>query len=127
MTNEELRKLVDQGRGYKEEMDSIEVKQSKIKAILSKEAKVRKVDFFLGNKHFCRVSPMTGTLCEPTDLHDTFVELEREDEFYDCVKVKITESKAALGETVFGSISEIKSEAYKKVSFLLKPPKKYLK
>ena len=77
MTKEELRKLVDQGRGLKEKIDSFEVELGKIKKVLSQEAKTRKIYYLLGNKHFCRVSPMTGTECEPTDLYDTFRELKR--------------------------------------------------
>ena len=126
MTNAELRKLVDKGRKLKEQADAIEVESKKVKTILKKEAKTRKVDYFLGDNNFCRVSPQTSTECDPQELEGTLVDLERQDEFYGCIKVKVTEARAALGETLFNSISETKSEAYQKVSFLAKPPKKYL-
>ena len=126
MTNAELRKLVDKGRKLKEQADEIELESKKVKAILKKEAKSRKVDYFLGDKNFCRVSPQTYTDCDPEQFHETMMELDRLEEYYDCIKVKVTEARNALGVTVFDSISTTKSEAYQKVSFLAKPPKKYL-
>lgn len=126
MTNEELRKLVDKGRQLKEQADTIELELKKVKTVIQKEAKTRKVGYFLGDNHFCRVSPQTFTDCDPEQFHETMMELDRLEEYYDCIKVKVTEARDALGVTVFDSISTTKSEPYKKVSFLLKAPKKYL-
>jgi hypothetical protein len=126
-TNAELRKLADKGRGIKEKQDALDVELEKIKKIFREEAKARKVDHFLGDKNFVRVSPQTSTECDPQDLEQTLDDLDRHVEFYDCIRVLVTEAKAKLGETVFDSISHTKSEAYKKVSFLKSIPKKYLK
>lgn len=126
MTKSELQKLVDRGRVIRERQDGLDVELEKIKKTLRTEAKARKVSYFLGVKHFARVSPQTATVCDPQELEQALVDLERQDEFYECVKVLVTEAKAKLGETVFNSISETKSEAYKKVSFLKAIPKKYM-
>jgi hypothetical protein len=126
MTNAELRKLVDKGRKLKEQADSIDTELKKVKEVFRKEAKSRKIDHFLGDLNFCKVSPQTVTNCDPEQFHETMMELDRLDEYYDCIKVKITEAKAALGETVFNSISSSESIPYQKVSFLAKAPKKYL-
>jgi len=126
MTNAELRKLVDKGRAIKEKQDALDVEFNKIKEIFRVEAKARKVDHFLGDKNFVRVSPQTSTDCNAQELEEVLVDLDRQDEFYDCVKVLVGEAKSRLGETVFNSISVTKSEPYKKVSFLAKIPKKYM-
>jgi hypothetical protein len=126
MTNEEIKKLVDQGRKYKEDMDSIEVKLDKIKATLKAEAKSRKADHFLGVKNFCRVGPLTTTVCNPEQALALFEETQRRDEFFECCKMLVGEVKSKLGETLLASISTTDSIPYKKVSFLAKPPKKYL-
>jgi hypothetical protein len=126
MTNAELRKLVDKGRAIKEKQDALDVEFNKIKEIFRVEAKARKVDHFLGDKNFVRVSPQTSTDCSAQELEEVLVDLDRRDEFYDCVKVLVGEAKSRLGETVFNSISVTKSEPYKKVSFLAKIPKKYM-
>ena len=126
MRDAEVRKLVDRGRAIKEEKDTLDVEFEKIKKVLREEAKARKVGYLLGNDRFCRVSPQTSTECPPQELEQTLDDLGRHDEFYDCIKVLVGESKAKLGETLFESISTTKSEAYKKVSFLAKIPKKYL-
>lgn len=126
LSNEKLKKLVDRGRELKETIDELEVELDGIKKDLRTEGKARKVGYFLGVKHFARVSPQTATICDPEQLEETFIELERHDEFYDCIKVLVGEAKSKLGETVFESISETKSEAYKKVSFLKAIPKKYM-
>ena len=125
-TDEELRKLADRGRVIKDKQEVLDVELEKIKVVFREEAKSRKVGHFLGDKHFVRVSPQSGTDCEPEGLHDALVEVGRGDEFYECVKVLITNAKAKLGETVFNSISTTRSEAYKKVSFLKAIPKKYM-
>ena len=122
----ELKQLVDKGRGIKDKMDSLEAELNKIKKTLREEAKSKKVGFFVGEKHFCRVGPMSSTECEAGTLYDTFMELGRAAEFWECIKVLVTDAKAALGETVFNSISTTQSEPYKKVSFLAKIPKKYI-
>lgn len=125
-TEEELKKLADRGRAIKDKQDVLDVELDKIKVIFREEAKSRKVGYFVGYKHFVRVSPQSGTTCESKELHNTLVEVGRGGEFYECVKVLITDAKAKLGETLFNSISTTKSEAYKKVSFLKAIPKKYL-
>ena len=126
MRDAEVRKLVDRGRAIKEEKDTLDVEFEKIKKVLREEAKARKVGYLLGNDRFCRVSPQTSTECETGVLYDTFNEIGRAHEFWECVKVLVGESKAKLGETLFESISTTKSEAYRKVAFLAKIPKKYL-
>ena len=126
ITSEELRQLADKGRLVKEKIDSLEVELEKIKEVFRKEAKRRKADHFLGDKHFVRVSPQTSTECEAKELEETLDELGRHAEFYDCIRVLVGEAKSRLGETVFNSISTTKSEPFKKVSFLAKIPKKYM-
>jgi hypothetical protein len=125
MNLEELSKLVDKGRNIKEKIDALELELVGVKKTLSKEAKTRKVGYFLGKKHFARVSPHSITECDPEKLEETLAGMDMADEFYECIKVKVTETKKLMGETVFASISETKSEAYKKVSFLKAIPKKY--
>lgn len=126
MEDTELKKLVDKGRALKDKQDSIEAELGKIKKTLREEAKSRKVGFFLGDKHFARVSPKSSTECDPKKLQRTLVELGRPDEFFECVKVLVTDAKGKLGESVFASISTTESESYKTVSFLKSIPKKYL-
>jgi len=126
MEDAEVRKLVDRGRVIKEKMDTLDTEQSKIKEKLRAEAKERKVGHFLGDKHFTRISPQTSTECEPKEAYQAFDDLGMEEQFWECCKMLITDTKAKLGESLFGSISFTKSEAYKKVSFLAKAPKKYL-
>lgn len=126
MTDDELKKLADRGRVLKDKQDQIDVELNKIKEVFREEAKARKVGHFLGYKHFVRVSPQTSTDCDPGELFTTFKELDRPDEFWECIKVLVTDAKAKLGETLFNSISTTKSEAYKKVSFVKSIPKKYL-
>ena len=126
MKDVEVRKLVDQGRVLKDKIEALELEQEGVKKRLREEAKSRKVGYFLGNKHFARISPQTFTTCDSEEAYDLFEELNRREEFFECVKMLVTDTKAKLGESVFESISTTKSEAYKKISFLLKPPKKYL-
>jgi hypothetical protein len=104
----------------------MEVELEKIKQVFRNEAKIRKVDHFLGDKHFVRVSPQTSTECSAQELEGILHDLGRQNEFYDCIRVLVGEAKSRLGETVFNSISETKSEPFKKVSFLAKIPKKYM-
>ena len=125
-TDEELKKLADRGRVIKDKQEVLDVELDKIKVDFREEAKSRKVGHFVGYKHFVRVSPQSATECDAEELRSTLVEVGRGHEFYECVKVLITNAKAKLGETVFNSISTTKSEAYKKVSFLKAIPKKYM-
>lgn len=125
-TDAELRKLVDRGRVLKDKQDAIEVELDKIKAVFREEAKARKVGYFLGSKHFVRVSPKSATEVDSEVLYDTLSELDRQDEFWECIKVLVGEAQSKLGETLFNSISSTKSESYKVVSFLKSIPKKYM-
>lgn len=126
MQNMKLRKLVDEGRSIKDKIDALEARQEEIKKVLREEAKKRKIDFFLGEEHFARISPQTTTFCDSKEFYDMMVDLGREAEFFEGVNVQIGKAKAALGETVFMEIADVESIPYKKVSFLLKPPKKYV-
>ena len=125
MNLEELSKLVDEAGKIKDTIDELEEKLKKIKSTFCKEAKARKRNHFLGKKRFVRVDPLTITSCPPKELEQTFAEMGRREEYYDCVKVKVTEAKAALGETIFGDISSSDSIPYKKVVILKTIPKKY--
>jgi hypothetical protein len=126
MKDMEVKKLVDQGRVLKDKIDALELEHEGVKKKLREVAKSRKVGYLIGNKHFARISPQTTTTCNSEKAYDLFEDLDRREEFFECTKMLVTDTKAKLGESVFESISITKSESYKKVSFLLKTPKKYL-
>jgi hypothetical protein len=121
-----IKKAVDRGREIKEEIDALEAEQDKIKEFLRSEAKARKIGYFLGFERFARVSPHTETSCDPREVENIFTDLDRHEEFYDCIKVQVGEAKKRLGDTVFESVSQRKSIPYKTVSFLANIPKKYV-
>lgn len=127
MNQEEIAKLVDEGRSIKDKVDALNARQDEIKDILRKEAKSRKTDHFLGNKHFTRISPDTTTDCDPVEFYNLMCDLDREAEAWGALKVLISNAKALVGETVFADISHVESIPYKKVSFLANIPKKYIK
>lgn len=127
MNLEEIAKLVDEGRSIKDKVDALNARQDEIKEILRKEAKSRKADHFLGNKHFTRISPDTTTSCESLEFYNLMCDLGRESEAWEALKVLISAAKSLVGDTVFEGISSVESIPYKKVSFLASIPKKYLK
>ena len=126
MTSKEIKDLVDKGRQLKELIDSKEVELDKIKKKLKAEAKTKKADHFLGNKHFARISPQTATIIDTEEAYQVFCDMDMESTFWECCKMLVTDTKAAIGETQLASVSETKSVPYQKISFLMKPPKKYL-
>ena len=119
--------LVDYGFRLKEEFDIMELQLDEVKAEARERAKKQKIDHFFGNEHFLTVSPGSSTTCDPKDLHDAYVDMQNEKEFYATVKVLVGKAKKDLGETVFGSISEVETIPYRSVSFKANTPKKYLK
>ena len=123
MRKEEIATLVDKGRKLKEKIDSLELDLEKVKKTLREQAKTKKVDFFLGEKHFARVSPQTFNEVDPEDLYETMKKAGMEKEYFDCVKILIGKAKAAIGETTLDTITTSDVVPYKKVSFLKNIPK----
>ena len=119
--------LVDFGYQAKVKSDAAEEVLDAAKAEARERAKKQKVDHFFGEKHFVNVAPSSSTSCEPKELHETYYEMERGDDFYEVVKVLPGKAKTDLGETLFNSVSETNTYPYNTVSFKENVPKKYLK
>ena len=117
--------LVDLGYKTKAKYDAVEKELDAIKAEVRNRAKKAKADHLLGNKHFSKISPSTSTECKPLDCYDAYVDVGRESDFFNNVKVLVGKAKADLGEALFSTISEVTSVPYKNVSFKEKVPKKY--
>lgn len=122
MSTEEL---VDLGWKTKAKLDSMESYFNAIKAEVRNRAKKAKADHLLGEKHFSKISPATSTECKPLDCYDAYVDVGRETDFFNNIKVLVGKAKADLGEALFSTISEVTSTPYKNVTFKEKVPKKY--
>lgn len=121
MAKPKLADLVDRGFELKTKLKPMNDEMDDIKSRLKshgKQYKQKKID---GTKAVASFSaqPFPGAVVK--EVYDTFVELDREDEFFDCVKVNLTELKASLGETMSEELITIKRDPYGRVNFRKKP------
>ncbi len=119
--------LVDFGYQCKVKYDAAEEVLDAAKVEARERAKKQKQDHFFGIKHFLNVSPGSSTSCNAKELHGLYEDMDREEDFYEAVKVLTGKAKKDLGETLFDSISETNTFPYNTVSFKENVPKKYLK
>ena len=114
MTKSDIASLVDKGAALKLKMDKLETELSEINKKLKAEAKKKKAKELAGSKFTAKFSPHTWTDCEPRDVYDVCPSM---DQFFGLVKVKISDAKKSLGETLFGSVSSQQSIPFHKISY----------
>lgn len=118
-----LKKAVNEAYVLNEEKKAIDKKLKPLKESLKKEAVRTKENKLYGtNGRYAHIMPDTTKSCDPQDLLDKLVELDREDEFPGMVKVAISTAEELLGKIVTNEIFDIDYNPYAKVS--LKTEKK---
>lgn len=110
-------KLVDRGFDLASQIKEMESELDEIKKTLKQHAKEKKLQEIVGRKAVAKFSPQSYTSCDPKTLHKKMEELAMGHLFFDYVKVQITKAKAALGETVFSTVSKSGSTPFAKVTF----------
>lgn len=119
--------LVDKGYKLKCRVDAAEEELDAIKVEIKQRAKKEKCDHYIGNKHFVNISPTSSTDCDSKEMYETYKDMGREKDFFPLVKPLVGQVKKDLGETLFATISTVKTFSYNKIAFRGAVPKKYLK
>lgn len=108
---------VDRAHFLSMEIKKMEEELDGLKKDLKAHAKKHNYPEIVGKSSKAVFGPTGWTSIEPKKLHETLKDMELSKKFYDLVKVKITDAKKLIGETVFDSISKSGSIAYNKVTF----------
>ena len=117
MAKPKLADLVDRGFELKTKLKPMNDEMDDIKSRLKshgKQYKQKKIEGVKADAVF-GVQPFPGA--DVKEVYDTFVDLGREDDFFEVAKINLTALKDVLGETVANDLITIKRDPYGRVNF----------
>lgn len=117
MARKKLADLVDRGFELKHQLKPLNDEFDDIKKTLKAHGKRFKQPVIEGTKADVKFGTQPYPGADVKEVYDTFVDLDREDEFFEVVGVQLTALKAALGTTKAEELITIKRDPYGRVNF----------
>ena len=120
MAQKKFSELVDRGYALVKQIKPLDDELDEIKKKLKAHGKERKLELIEGKKAECKFGIQPTPSANPKKVYDVFEDQDRVDDFWDCIAVKMTELKAALGTTQAGKLIKIKRDPWGRVKFVKK-------
>lgn len=117
MAKPKLADLVDRGFVLKNQLKPMNDEMDDIKTTLKAHGKRYKKPIIEGTKADVKfgVQPFPGA--DVKQVYDTFVDLDREDDFFDVCKINLTALKDVLGTAMADELITIERDPYGRVNF----------
>lgn len=117
MTTKEIKQMVDEGAQLVAAIKEADAKLKLIKSQLKAHAMKEGIKSVPGIEHVLIISPSPSSSVDPAELRKLMMKLKMGDQFFDCVKVGLTETRKIVPAHELAKIETKTVDDYGKMTF----------